>query len=141
MEDIQLTKNFKLSEFLKSNKADELNIENIPNEDELNNIKWMAEQLQLVRNTYGQPINISCGFRNDELNKAVGGVANSYHRKGLAVDINQGTRTKNNNLFNLLRRMINIGLPIEELGNEYNYSWIHVAFERDNPKGEIFSVK
>ena len=84
---MELTKHFTLEEFTKSDKAIELGINNTPNDEEMENIKFVAEQLELIRNTYKQPINITSGYRCEELNNAVGGVPNSYHRKGLAVDI------------------------------------------------------
>lgn len=137
---MQLTKNFALWEFIKSDKAKELNINNTPNNEELENIKFVAEQLQLIRNTYKMPINISSGYRCDELNKAVGGTINSYHKKGLAVDIQQGTRQRNKNLFLLIKRMMQIGLPVEELINEKDYTWIHIAFAKENPSFEVLKT-
>lgn len=137
---MQLTKNFNLNEFIKSDTADRLKIDNTPNEEELDNIKFMAEQLQLVRNAYKQPIYITSGFRCEELNNAVKGSKTSFHRLGLAVDINQGSRAKNKHLFELIKSLMKVGLLVEELINENNYSWIHIAFKRDNPKGDILKL-
>lgn len=44
-------------------------------------------KLDEIREGYGKPIIINSGYRSPELNKAVGGVVQSYHQKGLAVDI------------------------------------------------------
>ena len=46
----------------------------------------MAEELEKVRPAFG-PIVIRSGFRCAKENRKVGGVANSYHLLGLAVDI------------------------------------------------------
>lgn len=132
-----MTKHFKLKEFTDSDKATELNINNTPNEEELNNIKFVAEQLEILRNTYKQPIYITSGYRCEELNKAVGGAVNSWHKKGLAVDINQGSQTRNHNLFIIVKRLMKLGYPVEELINEYNYSWVHIAFAKENPQLKI----
>lgn len=132
-----MTKHFKLKEFTDSDKATELNINNTPNEEELNNIKFVAEQLEILRNTYKQPIYIKSGYRCEELNKAVGGAVNSWHKKGLAVDINQGSQTRNHNLFIIIKRLMKLGYPVEELINEYNYSWVHIAFAKENPQLKI----
>lgn len=132
-----MTKHFKLKEFTDSDKATELNINNTPNEEELNNIKFVAEQLEILRNTYKQPIYITSGYRCEELNKAVGGAVNSWHKKGLAVDINQGSQTRNHNLFIIIKRLMKLGYPVEELINEYNYSWVHIAFAKENPQLKI----
>ena len=132
-----MTKHFKLKEFTDSDKATELNINNTPNDEELNNIKFVAEQLEILRNTYKQPIYITSGYRCEELNKAVGGAVNSWHKKGLAVDINQGSQTRNHNLFIIIKRLMKLGYPVEELINEYNYSWVHIAFAKENPQLKI----
>lgn len=137
---MKLTNNFTLKEFTKSETADELGINNLPNQEQFDNIKFMAEQLQLVRNAYKQPIYITSGFRCEELNNAVKGSKTSFHRLGLAVDINQGSRAKNKHLFELIKSLMKVGLLVEELINENNYSWIHIAFKRDNPKREILKL-
>lgn len=137
---MRITNNFTLEEFTLSETADELGINNLPNQEQFDNIKFMAEQLQLVRNAYKQPIYITSGFRCEELNNAVKGSKTSFHRLGLAVDINQGSRAKNKHLFELIKSLMKVGLLVEELINENNYSWIHIGFERNNPKGEILKL-
>ena len=141
IEDKKLTANFKLSEFLKSETAEKNKIDNTPNEEQLNNIAWTAEQLQLIRNTYKQPMFITSGFRSEELNTAINGAKNSFHKKGLAVDINQGSKTKNRNLFELVRRMIKVGLPVDQLIDEQNFNWIHIGFARENPRLQVLHLK
>ena len=77
-------------------------IKNVPNEEQVNNLKrlcgWL-EQLRLrynqmrngneeMRNEVGEyPIIINSGFRSPEVNKAVGGATMSNHLTGCAVDI------------------------------------------------------
>ncbi len=43
--------------------------------------------LNQIREAYGKPIAVNCGYRSPDHNRAVGGVANSYHVQGLAADI------------------------------------------------------
>ena len=43
--------------------------------------------MDVIREKVGKPILISSGFRCPVLNKAVGGVSNSQHQKGLAADL------------------------------------------------------
>lgn len=138
---MQLTKNFKLSEFTDSDTATAKGIDNTPTDEHLENIKFVAEQLQLIRNTYKQPINISSGYRCEELNTAVNGSKTSQHMQGLAVDINQGSRTKNHNLFLIVKRMMKVGLKVHQLIDEKNFNWIHIGFKQDNPRGEIKHLK
>ena len=69
-------------------------IENVPNEAQVENLKRLCQWLEQLRrrwnNLYGEgddPIIINSGFRSQEVNKAVGGVATSNHLTGCAVDI------------------------------------------------------
>lgn len=85
---MKLSQNFSLSEAIRSSTADRLGIINMPdNYDQLRNLVHTAERMQLVRSTLNnQPINVTSWLRNTALNKAVDGVSNSAHMRGLAVD-------------------------------------------------------
>ena len=81
-------KYFTLSALCNSETADKLGINNIPVQQEtLDNLDYIMGKLDEIREGYGKPIIINSGYRSPELNKAVGGVVQSYHQKGLAVDI------------------------------------------------------
>lgn len=43
--------------------------------------------LQAIRDAYGRPIRIKSGYRTIGHNAKIGGAPNSYHTKGMAVDI------------------------------------------------------
>lgn len=80
-------KYFSLSEFLNSATAKRLGIDNTPSFDIVDNLNKLADYLDIIREKVGKPILISSGFRCPVLNKAVGGVSNSQHQKGLAADL------------------------------------------------------
>ena len=80
-------KYFSLSEFLNSATAKRLRIDNTPSFEVVDNLNKLADYLDVIREKVGKPIRISSGFRCPVLNKAVGGVANSQHLKGLAADL------------------------------------------------------
>jgi uncharacterized protein YcbK (DUF882 family) len=76
----QLTKNFHIREFASKDGA--------KTPDELrSNLLELAQNLQKIRDVIGEPIYINSGYRSKEHNDKVGGVANSYHTKGMASDI------------------------------------------------------
>ena len=63
-------------------------IDNIPNEEQLNNMKLLAEKVfEPLREWVGGPIKINSFFRSPELNTAIGGSHKSQHCKGQAIDI------------------------------------------------------
>lgn len=80
-------KYFSLSEFLNSATAKRLGIDNTPTFEVVDNLNKLADYLDVIREKVGKPIRISSGFRCPVLNKAVGGVPNSQHQKGLAADL------------------------------------------------------
>jgi len=43
--------------------------------------------LQILRERFGKPMKVICGYRCEIHNKKVGGVPGSYHKKGQAFDI------------------------------------------------------
>lgn len=65
-------------------------IKNIPNDTELDNIIYAAARMDLIRREIHTPVFTTSWFRSDEVNKAVGGVSNSAHRLGLAIDFHCG---------------------------------------------------
>ena len=50
-------------------------------------LKYVAGTLEEIRAVLGVPLRVTSGFRNNALNKAVGGSATSGHTKGLCADI------------------------------------------------------
>lgn len=76
LEDIQLSRNFKLSEFVCNDGSNEVKVDG-----------ELVERLQQLRNNLGKPIYITSAYRNESYNKKVGGVSNSQHLLGKAVDI------------------------------------------------------
>lgn len=44
------------------------------------------KNVQAIRTHFGKPMVITCGLRCPEYNREVGGISNSEHKKGLAVD-------------------------------------------------------
>lgn len=79
---------FTPSEFLKSPTASRLGIDNSPCDWIVyRNLFYLAVYLDSVRSRLGKPIRLTSGYRSPTLNKAVGGVNNSKHLLGLAVDI------------------------------------------------------
>ena len=77
---MQLTRNFKLSEFDCKSGCD------MP-ESVLMEVKKLANQLQIIRDFIQQPIYINSGYRCKEHNAKIGGVKNSKHILGQAADM------------------------------------------------------
>lgn len=84
---MNLTKHFELEEFLVSETASRLGIDNSPTPEVMTNLMRLAIILEDVRELLGKPIIITSGYRSPALNAAVPGSSKtSAHRHGLAVD-------------------------------------------------------
>ena len=78
---------FTLEELLTSSTARQKSIENLPSWEIVEHLKELADFLDELRRAWGSGIRVSSGFRNEKLNKAVGGVPSSAHMRGYAADI------------------------------------------------------
>lgn len=83
---MQLTKNFYKIEFESRDGT------KMP-DHVLQNIKELADNLQKVRDTLAEAININSGYRSETHNKIVGGVKNSQHLLGKAADVSMKNYT------------------------------------------------
>lgn len=121
-------KNFTLKELCSSGVARVRRIDNTPTTEQVENLTALVDNvLDPLRERFGRPIIVSSGFRNEELNRAVGGAKTSQHMKGEAADIYAGTKEGNRELFNLIVKY----LPYDQVINERDFSWVHVSYKKD----------
>lgn len=77
---MKLTNNFSLEEFESKDGA--------PTPVKvIENLKLLANNLQVLRDYLGKPIHINSGYRSPKHNRKIGGVKNSQHTLGKAADI------------------------------------------------------
>ncbi|MDR2913435.1 MAG: peptidase M15 [Tannerella sp.] len=143
---MKLTKNFQLEEFLRSGTAILRNYSEQfrPPDNIVSNLQILATELQKVRDLVGEPMPVTSGWRCNRLNKQVGGSSTSAHLEGLAADVNMGSKEKNEALFEFVSKLVKSGkLKIDQLINEYDYSWIHFGYrdKEANYRNQIFNVK
>jgi putative chitinase len=81
-----LTPHFSLEEFTVSTKALSMGIENTPTPEHLPRLQLLAERMEEVRALFDRAIEITSGYRNPIINKAVGGTDTSAHALGYAAD-------------------------------------------------------
>ena len=113
-----------------------LGLNNDPTKAHLTNMELLAEKIfEPLRKHVNGPIKINSFYRGPELNKAIGGSANSQHCKGQAIDIDDvyGKRS-NAEMFTYIREMLDFDQVIWEFGTDMNPNWIHVSYvsEEDN---------
>ncbi len=138
---MKLSKNFALSEITHSNTAKRLGIENEPTEEHLQNMQTLINLLiQPMRDSLG-PIRISSGYRNPELNLAIGGSSSSQHCKGEALDIQFWQMGKMMNEL-IYEWVLDSGLEFDQMINEFDFAWIHISLKaKDNRKQVLEAYK
>lgn len=92
-------KNFKFSEFIHSDTANKLGIDNNPNLSQLTCGMKTADKAQEIRDVTDIPMLITSGFRCKDLNTAVGGSPVSKHMQFLAIDFNFKGLTPNEGVY------------------------------------------
>lgn len=134
----RISKYLTYREATKSQNAERKGIQNIPNEVQIEAMKYVAVNVfDHVREFVGGPLHASSFFRSPDLNLAIGGSKTSQHMKGEAIDIDCDTFGHGTNLkvFNFIREH----LPFDQLIAEYpdkegNPSWVHVSLVKDPKK-------
>lgn len=119
---------FTLQEFIKSSTAARLKIDNTPTNEILRNLQYgVSMVLDPLRRIHQKPIIITSGFRCEKLNKAVGGVANSWHTKGNAADIHIKDGNEAKEIFNILKALPSVDTVLFE--HSRSSQWIHVQWD------------
>lgn len=119
---------FTLQEFIKSSTATRLKIDNTPNAEILRNIEYGVQMiLDPLRRIHQKQIIITSGFRCAKLNKAVGGVTNSWHTKGNAADIHIQDENEAKEIFDILKTLPSVDTVLFEHSRQSQ--WIHVQWD------------
>ncbi len=118
--------NFSISELVHSDNAIKAGIDNTPNITQIDNLlNLIFYCLQPIRDKLKKPMIITSGFRCEKLNKIIGGVADSQHLKGQAVDFHVNGMTP----AQLIDFIVKSGVEYDQLINEYN-KWVHISFNK-----------
>ena len=121
---MQLSQNFHLSEFLRSQTAARLGIDNgiePGSAVEVNLAALCSLLLQPIREGLG-PVHVTSGYRCPALNKAIGGRAASAHSYGRAADIVVTGHAPHAVCAWVIRQC----LPFDQLIHEFG-QWTHIA--------------
>jgi len=161
MKNVDINKNARLSEHFTLAEMCKTSVKtadgNIPSRVHIENLKRLCRWLERLRQRYNlnikdkiknkneEPIVINSGYRSPQVNKAVGGAANSNHLTGCAVDIHV------NGMEQLLRYAV-ILLDIADEGREdfdellmernaKGTYWLHFAVRPEGNRRKIVFLR
>ncbi len=120
---MNLTPHFTLAELTFSETAERNGWDNSPNEQELANLKRLADMLEQVKVVMGgKPVMISSGLRTKKVNDAVGSKDTSQHLLGCAADFKIPGVTPDQ----VVRKIIASGIGFDQVIREYD-RWTHIS--------------
>ena len=126
----RISEHISLKEGIKSHTATRLNIDNVPRDLDLINMKTIAEKVfEPLREWVGGPIAINSFYRSPKLNSAIGGSTTSQHCIGCALDIddNYGYKT-NKEMYHYIQENLDYDQMIWEFGDLDNPDWVHISY-------------
>ena len=105
-------------------------IDNTPNDEQLNNMELIAEKIfEPLRKWVDGPIKINSFFRCPELNKVIGGSGKSQHCHGQAIDIDDTYGiVANSEMYHWIKENLDFDQMIWEFGDDDEPNWIHVSY-------------
>ena len=133
----QLSDNFSLGEFLRSQEAARLGLDMTPPAAVIDNLRRLCRDvLQPLRDSVG-PVVITSGYRSPELNRIIGGAATSQHLYGLAADI----VVPGMEPLYVCSRVQGMFFPFDQLIHEF-WQWTHVSVAQDGecPRGQVLTA-
>jgi len=136
----RISKHISYKEAVGSNYAKQKGIKNKPNEEQVENMKLLAEEVfEPLREWVGAPIRVNSMFRSLELNTALKGSKTSSHMKGEAMDITSMGGKSNLEMFHYIRTELDFDQLIWEFGKEPK--WLHVSFSKNNRQQVLVTKK
>ncbi len=120
---MNLTPHFTLEELTASEAADRNGWDNTPNEQELANLKRLADFLEQVKVVVGnKPIMVNSAFRSKLVNDSVGSKDTSQHRIGCAADIRVPGMTPDE----VVKAVIASKIGYDQVIREFD-RWTHIS--------------
>lgn len=121
----RLSEHFTLEELSYSGTGVENGIDNTPGEEAYGRLEHLVSSLlEPLRRVYGKPIAVTSGYRCEEINRLVGGVAGSQHTRGEAADCYV---TDAGELLAVLRRS---GLEFDQAIHYRKRNFLHLSLKR-----------
>lgn len=154
---MNLTPHFSLEELIQSDTATRLGIDNSPGLQVSANLMILANGMEQVRAVLGQPINVSSGFRCEELEKVlcakdfaawcsrngkmrtdpaawVEYFKRKAHPKGFACDF---TCPKFGTPLEVVKALVKAGIKADQIIQEG--TWVHISFD-PKMRGQVLTA-
>ena len=123
---MNLSEHFTLEEFVFSETAVRLGIDNNPSPEIQEHLKVVATNLETVRTLLGTPIRITSGYRSVALNAKIPGSSNtSAHTLGWAADF---VSPQFGTPLQVCQKVAASGIKYDQMIHEFG-TWTHLSFD------------
>lgn len=130
----RLSPHFTLGEFIISETATRLGLDNTPPPFAVDNLRRVAALLEQVRILVGnRPVVVTSGYRSRPVNRAVGSLDTSVHTQGLAADIHVPGMTT----LELAHAIRDSELMFDQLIDER--AWCHLGLSPLAPRRQLLT--
>ena len=133
---MKLSPHFSLEELTQSDTATRLGIDNTPTVEIIDNLTYLAGELEYVRDILSAPMLISSGYRSYALNDHLGSKRTSSHTKGLAVDF---ICPSFGNPHSVVDAIVLANINYDQVILEYG-RWVHLSFHPTNPRKQALII-
>ena len=123
---MKLTKNFNLSEF-------NCNDGTVVPKELIENAKLLALNLQVLRDSIGEPITLNSAYRSPSYNQKVGGSAKSQHVLAKAGDIKATSKFPAKIIYQLIEELITKG-EMQEGGLGLYDNFVHYDVRKNKSR-------
>lgn len=137
---MNLTWRFQLADFTRSDLALRHGVDNVPSEPNIANLRRLCETiLQPICDWYG-PVQITSGFRCQQLNELLKSKPTSAHVDGRAVDF-VPTGPAHRDLLGFAVTLAKTSLAFDQLIYEFG-GWLHISVSKadEKPRRETLTI-
>jgi len=139
---IKISEHISYKEATHSNYAKQYGIKNVPSDEDIENMKLVAEKVfEPLREWVEAPIRVNSFYRSKELNLGIGGSQVSSHLTGNAIDITSMGGKTNLEMFHYIKDNLDFDQLIWEFGTEPK--WLHISYKskKENRKQILVTKK
>lgn len=132
-----LSENFTLGEFLRSETAARLGIDNTPTPEIIEALRRNAQNMESVRIVLGVPLHVSSGYRCLALNRALKSKDTSAHVDGRATDFEAPAF---GSPLAVCRQIEASPIPFDQL--IFEHSWTHIGWakQEEMPRRQVLTL-
>lgn len=130
-----LSVHLSLAQAIKSDTAKKHGLDNTPSTSEKENLKKLGINIyDKIYDNFNGNVKLTSVFRNEAVNKKVGGSSTSQHRFGQALDIQGTNGITNKQIFKYVKDNLDYHQIIWEYGSKNEPDWVHVGYKPSGNK-------